>query len=105
MTEPRLDGDIEEGESIEPESVDGRLQIGLTEDGRRRIKLLREDLGWFDKDRDAGRFALAYAVRQGVEPSDPGAVRTAWHLSSFDNTGEIKPSLALCTRARQHPSA
>lgn len=94
MTEERLDGDMLDGDVITPETGEDRLQVGLTEEGRRRVKVLTEDLGWFSKDRDAGRFALAYAIREGATPDDPGTVRTAWHLSTLDPSGEIQALLA-----------
>jgi hypothetical protein len=71
-----------------------RRQIGLTEDGQATVALLTDQLGWFGEAQEAGRFALAYSVREGVEPgSPPAAVDTRWSPDGFDPTGEIRSVL------------
>ena len=68
-----------------------RKQIGLTDDGKAAVARLTDDLGWFDEAQDAGRFALAYAIRAGVEPEQMDAsVETRWSPDLFDPTGEIR---------------
>ena len=68
-----------------------RKQIGLTEHGRDAIARLTEQLGWFDEAQDAGRFALAYAIRAKVEPDQTMApVETRWSPDLFDPTGELR---------------
>jgi hypothetical protein len=71
-----------------------RKQIGLTEEGRGTVALLTEELGWFDEAQSAGRFALGYAIRAGVEPGQTTApVETRWSPDLFDPSGEIRSLL------------
>ncbi|HMC02823.1 MAG TPA: hypothetical protein VKI23_01745 [Cellulomonadaceae bacterium] len=71
-----------------------RKQIGLTEDGRATVALLTDELGWFDEAQAAGRFALGYAIRAGVEPGQTAApVETRWSPDLFDPSGEIRSLL------------
>ena len=71
-----------------------RKQIGLTDDGKAAVAQLTDKLGWFDEAQDAGRFALAYAIRGGVEPGETGTpVETRWSPDLFDPSGEIRALL------------
>src|SRR3954453_2417027 len=71
-----------------------RKQIGLTDDGQATVALLTEQLGWFGETQEAGRFALGYSVREGLEAGQiDGAVETRWSPDGFDPTGEIRSLL------------
>ena len=71
-----------------------RKQIGLTDDGKAAVARLTEKLGWFDEAQDAGRFALSYAIRAGVEPGQMDmSVETRWSPDLFDPSGEIRALL------------
>lgn len=71
-----------------------RRQIGLTEAGTAAIAMLTERLGWFGEAQEAGRFALAYAIREGVnEGSTTGSLETHWSPGGFDPTGDIRSIL------------
>lgn len=71
-----------------------RKQIGLTQEGRSTVALLMGELGWFDEAQAAGRFALGYAIRAGVEPGQTAApVETRWSPDLFDPSGEIRSLL------------
>lgn len=75
-------------------STTDRKQIGLTDDGKAAVAVLTDRLGWFSEAQEASRFALAYAVRQGVaDGSSTGAVETRWSADGFDPTGEIRSVL------------
>lgn len=68
-----------------------RRQIALTHDGKATLDMLTQNLGWFGEEQEAGRFALGYAVREGVEPGQAaGGVETGWSTDGFDPTGEIR---------------
>ncbi len=71
-----------------------RRQIGLTPEGKRTIATLTTDLGWFTEAQEAGRFVLAYAVREGVAPGTTAGVDTVWSVDGFDASGEIRALLA-----------
>ena len=87
-----------------------RKQIGLTDHGKAAVAHLTDKLGWFDEAQDAGRFALAYAVRAGVKPGQMDAsVETRWSPDLFDPTGEIRallraiyPDTAMPIRLMEH---
>ena len=71
-----------------------RKQIGLTDNGKVTVARLTEILGWFDEAQDAGRFALAYAIKAGIEPGQMRApVETRWSPDLFDPSGEIRALL------------
>lgn len=68
-----------------------RKQIGLTDDGKATVAILTQKLGWFRESQDAARFALGYAIREGVEPGLTTApVETRWSPDLFDPSGEIR---------------
>ena len=68
-----------------------RKQVGLTDDGKAAVATLTERLGWFAEAQEASRFALAYAIREGVEEgSVTGSLETRWSADGFDPTGEIR---------------
>lgn len=87
-----------------------RKQIGLTDSGKAAIARLTNELGWFGEAQDAGRFALAFAVRAGVEPGQTGApVETRWSPDLFDPSGEIRallrvmyPEVTMSTRLMEY---
>ena len=71
-----------------------RKQIGLTDFGKAAVSRLTDELGWFDEAQSAGRFALAYAIRLDIKPSQAEApVETRWSPDLFDPTGEIRALL------------
>lgn len=75
---------------------DDRKQIGLTDDGKAAVIMLTDKLGWFAEAQEAGRFALGYAVREGVQPGQTSApVETRWSPDLFDPTGEIRSLLRV----------
>ncbi len=74
--------------------ADDRKQIGLTDAGKATESLLTDTLGWFAEAQEACRFALAYAVREGVaEGSTDEHVDTRWGADGFDPSGEIRSVL------------
>ena len=71
-----------------------RKQIGLTDHGKAAVARLTDELGWFDEAQAAGRFALAYAIKTGIEPGRAvTAVETRWSPDLFDPSGEIRALL------------
>lgn len=66
-----------------------RKQIGVTPAGQAALDRLTKTLRWFDEGQDAGRFALALAVRRGVGAGQVQGVETRWSQGSFDPDGEI----------------
>lgn len=80
-----------------------RRQIGLTPAGKRTIATLTDDLAWFAEGQEAGRFALAYAVREGVPAGNAAGVDTVWSVDGFDASGEIRALLGALYPDSQTP--
>jgi hypothetical protein len=70
-----------------------RSQIGITPAGQVTIDRLTKDLGWFSEGQDAARFALAYAIRQGVSEGQAKGVSTRWATNLFDPRSELQAIL------------
>ena len=91
-------------------SEEDRKQIGLTDHGRSAVTRLTEQLGWFDEAQDAGRFALAYAIKAKIEPRHTvSPVETRWSPDLFDPTGELRlilramyPNTTMPIRLMEH---
>ena len=74
--------------------VDDRKQIGLTDGGKAAEMRLTGALGWFRESQEACRFALGYAIGEGVcEGTTEEHVDTRWGPDGFDPTGEIRAVL------------
>jgi hypothetical protein len=86
-----------------------RRQIGLTAEGKRTVAILTTELGWFTEAQEAGRFALAVAVHEGVAAGATAGVDTVWSVDGFDASGEIRallgalyPDTATPVRLMEH---
>jgi hypothetical protein len=66
-----------------------RQSVGLAPAGQARLARL-ETLGWFGPNQDLARFAMAYAIRSGVQPGSTEGTETRWTIGLFDDTGEIR---------------
>lgn len=85
-----------------------RQSVGLSSAGQRNIARA-EALGWFGPNQDLARFAMAYAIRSGVEPGSTEGTETRWTIGLFDDTGEIRdligalyPSVTAPVRCIEH---
>lgn len=70
-----------------------RQSIGLTP----ASQVILEDLTalrWFGEGQDLARFAMAYAIRQGVKPGASTGTDTRWAIGNFDETAEIRDLIA-----------
>ena len=86
-----------------------RKQIGLTPASIETMDLLTNRLGWFAEGQIAGRFALAVAIRAGVEPGVTAGVETRWSPDLFDPTEDIRrllkaryPETTMPVRLMEH---
>lgn len=74
--------------------AEDRKQIGLTAGGKAAMARVTDELGWFKEGQEACRFALGYAVREGVQDGATDEhVDTQWSADGFDPTGEIRSVL------------
>lgn len=85
-----------------------RNTIGLTPDAIKQLSEIQLK-GWFEDAQDAARFAAAYAIRAGIEPSAAMSVDTRWGIGGFDKTGEfrsiiavLRPDITTPIRALEH---
>ncbi|MBX9941789.1 MAG: hypothetical protein K2W95_32510 [Candidatus Obscuribacterales bacterium] len=63
--------------------------IGPTDENRQIIEsLLQTDL--FSDMMDIAKFAIAYAIKSGVQPTDSPSGSTMWNVGSFDRDGQLK---------------
>ena len=69
--------------------MDDKVDIGLTPDANSVLAEILA-LGWFDKDQDVARFALGYAIHEGVQPGTTPGATTKWASGNFDSTGELR---------------
>jgi hypothetical protein len=70
-----------------------RQSIGLTP----ASQVILEDLtslGWFGEGQDLARFAMAYAMKQGVGTGAATGTDTRWAIGNFDETAEIRDLVA-----------
>jgi hypothetical protein len=64
-------------------------RIGLTARGRDLLTRLT-DQRWFSDAQDAAKFCMGYAIRAKVPAGTTEGTTTAWTVSLFDDTGEIR---------------
>jgi hypothetical protein len=69
--------------------------IGLTPNNKEVVAQM-VDAGYFKEDKDAAKFALAWAIREGknVEPGMVAGATTVWNIGSFDPDGELRSVLS-----------
>ena len=72
-----------------------RRQVGLTASGRAALERLTDELGWFDDAQDAARFALSYAIRNGVPSGQAVGVVTQWATNAFDVDSAFQALLSV----------
>lgn len=63
--------------------------IGPTDENRQIIEALLETQ-LFNDMMDIAKFAIAYAIKSGAQPSDSPSGSTMWNVGSFDRDGQLK---------------
>ncbi len=69
-----------------------KKSVGLTSETQTILAEL-EQTGWFLEGQDIARFALAYAIRQGISDGTTKNADTRWAVGNFDASGEIRTVL------------
>jgi hypothetical protein len=69
--------------------AEDKKTIGLTEQGKATMDQMVDTLG-FKRDMDAAKFAFAYAVEKGSEPSAVEGTGTIWNVGTLDEGGDLK---------------
>jgi hypothetical protein len=70
------------------EKIDKKT-IGVTAGNERTLSALAA-AGRFNTDIEAAKFAMAYAIDQGVGRGTTEGAGTKWNVGSFDNDGALK---------------
>lgn len=68
--------------------------IGLTPSSREVV----DDLinrGWFKEGIDVAKFAMALAIKMGMQPGKVDGAETVWNVGSFDPDGELKTLIPI----------
>jgi hypothetical protein len=79
-----------------------KKSVGLTAETQAVLAEL-EQTGWFLEGQDIARFALAYAIRQGVSEGTTKNTDTRWAVGNFDASGEIRTLLTALYPASETP--
>ena len=69
--------------------AEDKKTIGLTETNKSIMDQMVEKAG-FKHDMDAAKFAFAFAVNRGCEPTQVEGAGTIWNVGSFDEGGDLK---------------
>jgi hypothetical protein len=69
--------------------TEDKKTIGLTAENRSVMERIM-DKGFFRDQKDAAMFAMAYAIRQGLQPGNAEGTNTIWNVGSLDPDGEIR---------------
>jgi len=69
--------------------AEDKKTIGLTDANKKVMDQLVERAG-FKRDMDAAKFAFAFAVEQGSEPSAIEGTGTIWNVGTLDEGGDLK---------------
>jgi len=69
--------------------AEDKKTIGLTEANKTLMDQLVEAAG-FGSNMDAAKFAFAFAVSRGCEPSQVEGAGTIWAAGNFDEGGDLK---------------
>lgn len=68
--------------------------IGLTPDGDRTMETLMA-MGIFREKIDAAKFAMALAIREGIQAVPAEKASTIWNVGSFDSDGKLRELIPL----------
>jgi hypothetical protein len=69
--------------------IEDKKTVGLTPENRSVMEHIM-DRGFFRDQKDAAMFAMAYAIRQGIQPGSAEGTNTIWNVGSLDPDGEIR---------------
>ena len=68
--------------------------IAVTTEGNSTLSKLVNSK-YFKEQQDAAKFAAAYAIKLGVEPSAVKGGTTKWNIGSFDSDGKFRELIKL----------
>lgn len=85
--------DFNSEDESQTDSEETRINFGASEEGNRAIQYLVVDKGWFKKEQEAFRTALAYGAARKIEPTIGGRYITKWNIGSLEQGGKIRTLL------------
>jgi hypothetical protein len=74
--------------------IDDKKTIGLTSGNKEVMERLLEQ-GFFKEGIPAAKFALAYAIKLGIQPKGFEGIETIWNIGSFDPMGELRDLISV----------
>jgi hypothetical protein len=79
-----------------------KVTIGLTPENDQLVSRLIE-IGLFDKDFDAAKFAMGFAISRDLPLADVPGVGTKWNVGSFDKDGQLRNLLLMLHSEANEP--
>jgi hypothetical protein len=76
--------------------------IGLTAANKEVVKMLINK-GWFEEEKEVGKFAMGLAINKGVESGVVDGVVPLWDIETFDDEGNIKSLISALYPAEKQP--
>jgi hypothetical protein len=76
--------------------------IGVTSKSQKVLDQMTE-AGVFAEEQDAAKFAMAIAVRHGMQPGEVSGASTKWNVGSFDTDGQLRNMLPIIFPALKTP--
>jgi hypothetical protein len=82
--------------------ADDKNTIGVTATGSAILEEVVHK-GLFGDQMDAAKFAIALAIRSGIEPGEAVGANTKWNVGSFDKDGHLRATLTALFPAIASP--
>jgi len=83
-------------------AMSGKASIGLTAANKEVVEILRKK-GWFEEQKDAGKFAMALSINRGVNSGEVEGVVPLWDIETFDSEGDVKSLIAALYPDEKQP--
>jgi len=79
-----------------------KTTIGLTAANKEVVEMLRNK-GWFEEQKDVGKFAMGLAINKGVNSGDVEGAVPLWDIETFDSEGDVKSLISALYPDEKHP--
>lgn len=76
--------------------------IGLTAANKKVVEILINK-GWFEEQKDVGKFAVGLAINKGVKSGDIDGIVSHWDIDEFDDEGNIKSLISALYHDEKEP--
>ena len=76
--------------------------IGITKENASALAVL-VDAGHFESELDAAKFAMAFAIREGITSGGTDGADTKWNAGSVDPDGSLRALVEACYPGTEEP--